>query len=178
MLEVRRLEPDDDRSGFRSGNPELDRFFARYAGQNQFRHHVGTTYVAMEGEAICGFVTVSASEIAVDALPKGRRKRLPRYPLPVLRLARLAVSERHRGRGLGELLLETVFRVAPELRDLSGCVGVVVDAKSEAVGFYRRYGFERIDVVEGELGDRPGPLPMFLSLGAVPDPRSAADGEP
>ena len=44
-VRVRRLEPRDDRTGFRSGNIDLDRFFQRYAGQNQFRHHIGTTYV-------------------------------------------------------------------------------------------------------------------------------------
>jgi hypothetical protein len=47
---VRRLEPRDDRTRFRSGNVDLDRFFARYAGQNQFRHHIGTTYVAVDEE--------------------------------------------------------------------------------------------------------------------------------
>ena len=42
-FKVRRLEPNDDRSTSRSGEPDLDRFFLRYAGQNQFRHHLGTT---------------------------------------------------------------------------------------------------------------------------------------
>lgn len=41
MIEVRLLRQEDDRSQFRSGQPDLDRFFARYAGQNQFRHHIG-----------------------------------------------------------------------------------------------------------------------------------------
>ena len=44
MIEVRLLRQEDDRSRFRSGQPDLDRFFARYAGQNQFRHHIGSTY--------------------------------------------------------------------------------------------------------------------------------------
>lgn len=58
-LVIRRLQPEDDRSQFRSGNVELDRFFLRYAGQNQFRHHIGTTYVAVdEGSGILGFATV------------------------------------------------------------------------------------------------------------------------
>ncbi|MES9879568.1 MAG: hypothetical protein ABW185_01650 [Sedimenticola sp.] len=47
-IRIRRLESNGDRSGFRSGNIELDRFFQRYAGQNQFRHHIGTTYVAIQ----------------------------------------------------------------------------------------------------------------------------------
>jgi hypothetical protein len=36
------------RTAFRSGDPDLDRFLVKYAGQNQFRHHIGTSYVAVE----------------------------------------------------------------------------------------------------------------------------------
>ena len=57
-ITVRRLAPSDDRTAFRSGNIDLDRFFARYAGQNRFRHHIGTTYVAIdESGTVQGFVT-------------------------------------------------------------------------------------------------------------------------
>lgn len=84
-VQIRVLAPGDDRGRFSSGNPDLDRFFQRFAGQNQFRHHIGVTYVAVDGNAMLGFVTVSPSEIEIDALPAERRRRLPRYPLPVLR---------------------------------------------------------------------------------------------
>jgi GNAT superfamily N-acetyltransferase len=163
---VRRLEAGDDRDAFRSGNVDLDRFFQRYAGQNQFRHHIGTTYVAVDpGGRIAGFATVTASELAPDAVARGRRRRPARYPLPVLRLARLAVDEQHQGRGVGRLLLRAVLVLARQTADEIGCVGVVVDAKPDAVAFYERLGFLRLAVVAGELGDRPVPLPMFLELG-------------
>jgi len=77
MIEVRLLRPTDDRSGFCSGDPDLDRFFIRYAGQNQFRHHIGTTYVAVETDTIKGFATVSASTIEVNELSSARKKRFP-----------------------------------------------------------------------------------------------------
>ena len=35
-FEIRVLEPRDDRSAFRSGDDDLDRFFRRFASQNQF----------------------------------------------------------------------------------------------------------------------------------------------
>ena len=50
-----------------------------------------------------------------------------------------------------------------------GCIGVLVDAKPDAVQYYRQYGFEELEILEGALGDRPLPIPMFLPLGAVPD---------
>ena len=58
-IRVRRLEVSDDRSRFSSGNIELDRFFQRFAGQNQFRHYIGTTYIADAGGKIAGFATVT-----------------------------------------------------------------------------------------------------------------------
>ena len=165
---VRRLEPADDRSTFRSGNPDLDRFFSRYAGQNQFRHHIGTTYVAVDAHGrIAGFATVSASVISPAELAPARRKRLPAYPLPVLRLARLAVDHRATGKGVGQLLLRTALGLAARMASDVGCVGVVVDAKQEAVTFYEKLGFLPLAPLAGELGDRPVPLPMFLELGQL-----------
>jgi hypothetical protein len=81
-LVVRRLRPDDDRSSFDCGDADLNRFFHRYAGQNQFKHYLGTTYVAVEGERIAGFATVSPSQIEVRDLPQAIVRRLPHYPLP------------------------------------------------------------------------------------------------
>lgn len=167
---IRRLEAGDDRDRFCSGHPDLDRFFQRFAGQNQFRHHVGVTYIAVEDDAILGFVTVSPSEIEIDALPADRRRRLPRYPLPTLRLARLAVAQSAQGRGIGQALLRFALTLARRMADEIGCVGVVVDAKPEAQTFYLRYGFESVSAVEGVLLDRPEPTPMFLPLSAIPCP--------
>lgn len=169
MLEVRLLYPEDDRSRFRSGHPDLDRFFTRYAGQNQFRHHIGSTYVAVDDSEILGFMTVSPAQIDIDRLPAAQRKHLPHYPLPVLRIARLAVVESAQGRGIGRLLLRGALRLTREMSVILGGVGVVVDAKPEAVAFYRRYGFEPLDVLEGALSDCPEPTPMFLPLSGIPD---------
>lgn len=166
---VRRLDAQDDRTQFRSGNVELDRFFARYAGQNQFRHHIGTTYVAVgEDREILGFATVTASELTTASLPERERKHLPAYPLPVLRLARLAVADPARGRGIGLTLLRSVFALARRMAADIGCFGIIVDAKPEAQGFYRKLGFLDLEATAGHLGDRPQPLPLFLELRAIP----------
>ena len=166
-VRVRRLEPRDDRTGFRSGNIDLDRFFQRYAGQNQFRHHIGTTYVAVQGDHITGFVTVSSGEMVAEKLTRNLRRRLPAYPLPILRLARLAVDERFQGHGIGRLLLRAMLELALEMRDRVGCIGMIVDAKPDAVSFYSSLGFKPIDLVSGALGDRPEPVAMFLPIGQI-----------
>lgn len=168
MADIRALRPTDDRSDFQSGDIDLDRFLLRFAGQNQFKHHIGVTYVATEADRILGYATVAPGQIEVADVPAGLAGRLPRYPLPVLRLARLAVDQRAQGRGIGSRLLVAVFEIAHELSSSVGCVGVVVDAKPDAVGFYTRLGFRSMETVAGGLPERPEPSAMFLPLSAVP----------
>jgi GNAT superfamily N-acetyltransferase len=165
-VEIRVLRPDDDRRAFRSGEDALDLYFSRYAGQNQFRHHIGVTYVAVEEERILGFATVSPGSLDADDLPSGRKA--PPYPVPILRVARLAVDEIARGRGLGKALLRFAIELAERMSVEFGCVGLVVDAKRGAEEFYQRYGFVPLDVLEGAAAERPAPTPMFLALGSVP----------
>ena len=168
MTEVRPLRTNDDRQAFSSGDADLDRFFRKFAGQNQFRLHIGTTYVAVSDGEIVGFATLTATSITIADLPKSARKKLLKYPLPALRLARLAVSESAKGQGIGKLLLRTTFAIAHDMVERTGCVTVVVDAKPNAVSFYEQYGFESFQMISGELGDRPSPLPMILPLGSIP----------
>lgn len=166
---VRQLREADDRSAFRSGHEELDRFFHRFAGQNQFRLHIGTTYVAVDDEGeIAGFATVASCSINVRELPRQLIKRLPTYPIPALRLARMAVAAESQRRGIGSMLLKAVFLLARDQAHKTGCAFVVVDAKPGAEAYYKRWGFEALPVLAGELDARPAPRPMFLELGAIP----------
>ena len=63
--------------------------------------------------------------------------------------------------------MRAVFLLARRMSRDFGCVGVVVDAKPEAVDFYRRYGFFELETVRGRPGDRPEPTAMFLEIGAL-----------
>ena len=163
-IHVRRLEANDNRTSFHCGNIELDRFFQRYAGQNQFRHHIGTSYIAVLDQQITGFVTVSMGELTTENITRALRKRLPAYPLPVLRIARLAVDLNFQKQGIGKLLLKAMLELALDLRDQVGCTGVVVDAKPDSVDFYNQLGFSRLAAISGMLDDRPEPVPMWLPI--------------
>lgn len=166
-MQIRALREADDRSRFRSGDPDLDRFLQKFAGQNQFRRYIGVTYVAVEDANMLGFATVAPGHIEIEGLPAAERRKLPRYPLPVLRLARLAVDRSVQGQGLGGRLLRFVLALAVRMADDYGCVGVVVDAKADAVEFYARYGFAPVEAVQGASEARPQPKPMFLAMRAI-----------
>ena len=165
-IEIRALRRDDEREGFLSGDSALDLYFERHAGQNQWRHHIGVTYVAIEAGRILGFATVSPASLDAETLPDGRRR--PPYPAPVLRVARLAVHVDARGAGIGRGLLRFCIELAERMRDEVGCVGVVVDAKPGAMTFYTRLGFSTIEAVQGAATAVPAPALMFLPLGRVP----------
>ncbi len=166
-FQFRALQADDDRKNFCCGSIELDRFFRHYAGQNQFRHHIGVTYVLANKSKIVGFVTVSAGEMVAEELPADARCRLPEYPLPIMRIARLAIDTQFQGLGLGKKLLRASFQLALEMKSRYGCVGVVVDAKPESLAFYEKIGFIPLQIIAGGLGDRPEPQPLFLAIKTI-----------
>ena len=166
-LEIRLLRREDDGSGFSCGEPALDRFFQHDAGQNQFKLRLALTCVAVGVADLLGFATVAGASIERRTMPDAKlRQRLPDYPLPVLRLARLGVDRTAQGLGIGKALVRHVLHLALAQRDHVGCVGVVTDAKPQAVAFYAALGFSRLDGTrEGALhGD---PTPMFLDIATL-----------
>lgn len=166
-LEIRLLRREDDRSGFHCGEPALDRFFQHYAGQNQFKLHLCVTWVAARGAELLGFVTLVGGSLERATVPDSAlRRRLPEYPLPILRLARLGVDRRAQGLGIGRALVRHALRLALGRHFPTGCVGVVTDAKPGAVDFYAGLGFIPLaGVREGLLHGEP--TPMFLGIGEI-----------
>jgi GNAT superfamily N-acetyltransferase len=162
-MEIRALRTSEDRAGFHSGDEAVDRFFHRYAGQNQFRHHLGVTYVAVDGDRIWGFATVASRHIDIEHRSDRQRKKLPRYPIPVLGLVRLAVDAAASA-GVAAQLLRFVLRLAGQLAGDVGCTGVVVDASPAAVGFYTAYGFAAFEALEGPSEARPQAILMWLPI--------------
>lgn len=85
------------------------------------------------------------SGIRKENLPVKQVGRFPNFPLPVARLARLAVAIRHQRKGRGEIFLVDALQRCLRLSVEIGMVGVIVDAKDEkARGWYERYEFERL----------------------------------
>ena len=167
MVSIRPLREDDDTSSFHSGNDHLDRFFRRHAAKNQFSEYIGTTFVAVEAGEILGYATVAPASIGADDFPSTRARKLPKYPLPALRLGRLAVARSAQKKGVGTLLLRYVFTLGLEMAGKLGCTGVLVDAKSEAVQYYEKFGFEHLASVEGQVADHPDPATLFLHIETI-----------
>lgn len=164
MTDTWRIEPlgkSHERSQFASGVRALDEYLARFARQNH-ESGVAKTFVAVGSDSprrVLGYYSISAGAIERENLPVQAAKRFPSFPIPVARLARLAVDQDWQGRGLGEdLLMDALHRVLRASRDI-GIVAMLIDAKDEkARRFYGRYEFE-------SLPDQP--LTLWLPMSAI-----------
>src|SRR5215216_3629642 len=95
------LGPQHDRAAFSCGVAALDRYLREQARQDMTRR-VAAAFVLVGGrpDEIAGYYTLAATGVLLTELPAEVAKRLPRYPVvPATLLGRLAVHERHRGRG-------------------------------------------------------------------------------
>ena len=92
------------------------------------------------------------------SLPGDTLSKTPNYPIPAVRIGKLAVDKRFKGQGIGKLLLVDAFKRILSVEDIAIKV-VVVDAKDDAAAeFYMKFGFIRFQ-------DNPGSL--FIPLETV-----------
>ncbi len=140
---IEKLRRDHPVEGFRCGEEPLDRFLVRYALVAQ-QADASQTYLALDtaGEVV-GFHTLVVGEVAHAEAPERVTKGLARHPIPIMVLARLAVSASHQGQGLGAGLLKDALLRTLEAADIAGLRAFAVHAKNErARAFYAHFNFE------------------------------------
>jgi predicted N-acetyltransferase YhbS len=91
--------------GFDCGREALNRFLIRHAWQNQ-QARASQTYVALADEQVAGYYTLVVGQVEYDDASERLKKDLARHPVPIMLLARLAVSAPWQGKGLGSGLLK------------------------------------------------------------------------
>ncbi len=146
-----RLNRSHRRPEFRCGKAPLDGFLHSLVSQYEKRN-LGRTFVAvMEGEKrVYGYYTLAAGSISFQNLPDAAARKLPKHPVPVILLARLAVDLTVQGKGLGEALMIDALKRCLELTETLGVHAVEVDAIDQhAKVFYQKYGF--IALLDNEL---------------------------
>lgn len=138
----------------------LDEFLRRYARQSE-ELALARTFVATKAEdlRVLGYYTVRNGQVEVENLPPEETKRFPRYPVPVVHLARLAVDRTAQGQRLGErLLLDSLERALAASKNVAAYAVEVVAIDDAARRFYLRYGFREL------LDDK---LHLYLSMKIV-----------
>jgi len=152
--QIRPLDAAHEVADFHCGQPALDAYLRRYASQD-IRRNVARVFAATPADEpgrLAGFFTLSAGSVGCSEVPEALGRRLPRYPVPVALLGRLAVDNRFQGRGLGSILLADACRKVIAASAALAVAGIVVDAKDDAASaFYRHFGFVPLPGAPGRL---------------------------
>jgi GNAT superfamily N-acetyltransferase len=137
---IRRLAASDSVESFDCGQAALNQFLQRYAWVNQ-RANSAQTYVCCANGLVAGFYSLSVGSVDHLSVPERVAKGLARHPVPVMILARLAVDQRCRHKGLGRALLKDALRRTLQAADIAGIRAVLVHAKDETAR-QRYQGFD------------------------------------
>lgn len=124
--DIEKLRIEHPIEGFECGREELNRYLLSITGE-------------------------STAEDAPARLTKGLA-----HPVPVMRLARLAVDLRWQGQGVGQALLKDAMRRTRQAADIAGIRAFAVHAKNESA----RKFYEKFDVIPSPTD----PLRLFILL--------------
>ena len=139
---IAKLTISHDASCFDCSHEALNHFIRLHALPGQ-RASISQTYVAVVGETIVGYHTLVVGNVLYEDAPERLGKGIPRHPIPVLLLARLAVDQAWQGQGLGAALVLDAIRRTLQVADIAGVRALLVHAKDEtACRFYTHLGFE------------------------------------
>lgn len=160
---IRKLDRADVVESFDCGQAALNRYIVRFALTNQSSGSA-QTYVAVTGNRVAGYYSLSVGAVAHVGAPPRMVKGLARHPVPVMLLARLAVDNAAKGKGLGAALLHDALARTLQAADIAGIRAVIVHAKDDdSRRFYEHFDFD------------PSPTDTYHLFLLIKDMRKAAN---
>lgn len=147
MARFRDPEPlgrDHALNGFDCGRASLNVWLMKYARQADAAGSARTYVVVDSGhEHVVGYHAVAAAGVEREAATARVIRGMPRYPIPVVLLARLAVDTSVAGKGVGAWLLRDAMMRTLAASETIGVRAMLVHAiDDDARGFYLRHGLE------------------------------------
>jgi GNAT superfamily N-acetyltransferase len=158
---VEKLTAAHDVGAFNCGSHTLDLWLRKYALANQSTVNSPQTYVVHRRGIVVGYYSLVYGEVSLEQCPPRIRDAMPsRYPVPVIKMARLAVDKTEQGHGLGKALMKGMFLRSIAAAEIAGLRAIVVDAlDQEAKRFYcERFAFDESPI---------GALQLFLRIDDV-----------
>lgn len=145
------LSADHRIESFDCGKPTLNKWLVRHARQAQSSGSA-KTFVATDGERVIGYFSLTVGQVDTLDAPERVRKGMGQYPIPVVILARLAVSREDQGRGIGIGLLQDAIRRTLMIAEQAGIRAMLTHPVDEdAARFYTRFGFIASPLQEQQL---------------------------
>ncbi len=141
VFAIEKLARHHNVDDFDCGEEALNRFLTRFALAKQ-QANASQTYIGFADNDAIGFYTLVVGEVSYDDAPERLRKGLARHPVPLMLLARLAVSLTYQGKGIGAGLLKDAMLRTTQAADIAGIRALTAHAKNDtARTFYEHFGF-------------------------------------
>ena len=138
--------------GFDCGKPALNDWLLRHARQAQGSGSAKTFVVAEDAGRVAGYFSLTVGQVDTLEAPDRIRKGMGQYPVPVVILARLAVSQQDQGRGIGFGLLQDGIRRTMLIAEQAGIRAMLTHPiGEEAARFCTRFGFIASPLREQQL---------------------------
>lgn len=137
------MAAEHNRLAFSCGQEPLDAYIRKFASQCASKD-IGRTFVAVApgNKSVLGYYTLSSSSVAFANIPAPIQQKLPRYPIPVALIGKLAVDQSMQGQGLGAfLLMDALHRIAGVAEQVAIYAVEVHALDKFARDFYLKYGF-------------------------------------
>lgn len=142
-METKPLDKLQDRAAFDCGVELLNDYLKKYALQNQKKDAARTYVLTTEENQVIGYYTLVFGSLSTEETTPEIAAGLGKYPIPVILLARLAIDESEKGKGLGKILLRDALLRAVRASEIAGLQAFLVHAKDEpAKAFYEKFGFQ------------------------------------
>lgn len=136
---------------FDCGKPALNDWLLRHARQAQGSGSA-KTFVVADDDRIAGYFSLTVGQIDSLEAPERVRKGMGQYPVPVVILARLAVSRQDQGRGIGFGMLQDAVRRTMLIAEQAGIRAMLTHPiDEETANFYTRFGFIASPLREQQL---------------------------
>lgn len=138
--------------GFDCRKPALNDWLLRHARQAQTSGSARTFVVAEDDQRVAGYFSLTLGQVDTLEAPERMRQGMGQYPLPVVILARMAVSARDQGRGIGLGMLQDAITRTLLIAEQAGIRAMLTHPiDEEAARFYTRFGFVASPLRERQL---------------------------
>ena len=145
------LGPQHQLEGFDCGKPVLNDWLLSHARQAQGSGSA-RTFVVADGARVAGYFSLALGQVDTLEAPPRMRQGMGQYPLPVVILARLAVSQKDQGQGIGVGLLKDAIRRTLLVAEQAGVRAILTHPLDEqAAAFYLRFGFQASPLRQQQL---------------------------
>jgi GNAT superfamily N-acetyltransferase len=143
QVTIEPLGKQHDRSSFDCGNEELNQYLRQLARQHSDKGFA-KTWVAVEvgNSRILGYIALAMGHVTFEGADPEVFARLPKHPMPVLHVARIATEKDFQGRGIASILLGHAADVAIAAAESIGVHALeLIAIDRQAYEFYLRRGF-------------------------------------